>query len=99
LTLSVVGRSVHGQARSRPTESEQGLQRLLRSSTAPAGLVQPARIVLLASTGVTNTAIAAQVGVSRPTVISWRARYEAGRIGGLRDEERLRRPRQIDRCK
>ena len=76
---------------------EQELQRLLRSSTAPAGLVQRARIVLLAAQGRTNTAIAAQVGVSRPTVISWRSRYEAGGIEGLHDEERSGRPRQIDR--
>jgi transposase len=76
---------------------EQELQRLLRSSTAPAGLVQRARIVLLAADGGTNTAIAAQVGVSRPTVISWRGRYEAGGIAGLHDEDRSGRPRQIDR--
>jgi len=55
---------------------DQELTRLLRSSTAPAGLVQRARIVLLAAEGMTNTAIAAQVGVSPPTVISWRARYD-----------------------
>jgi transposase len=76
---------------------QQELQRLLRSSTAPAGLVQRARIVLLAAEGSTNTAIAAQVGVSRPTVISWRSRYEAGGIAGLHDEDRSGRPRQIDR--
>jgi DNA-binding CsgD family transcriptional regulator len=49
---------------------EQELQRLLRSTTAPAGLVQRARIVLLAAQGRSNTAIAGLVGVSRPTVIS-----------------------------
>lgn len=76
---------------------EQELQRLLRSSTAPSGLVQRARIVLLAAGGASNTAIAAQVGVSRPTAISWRARYEARGIDGLHDEERSGRPRQIDR--
>jgi DNA-binding CsgD family transcriptional regulator len=76
---------------------EQELQRLLRSSTAPAGLVQRARIVLLAAKGRTNTAIAAQVGVSRPTVISWRSRYETSGIESLQDEERPGRPRRIDR--
>ena len=76
---------------------ELELQRLLRSSTAPAGLVQRARIVLLAAEGRTNTAIAGLVGVSRPTVISWRSRYEAAGIAGLHDEDRSGRPRQIDR--
>jgi transposase len=76
---------------------EQELQRLLRSTTAPAGLVQRARIVLLAAEGRTNTAIAGLVGVSRPTVISWRSRYEAAGIAGLHDEDRSGRPREIDR--
>jgi transposase len=59
------------------------LERLTRASTAPAGLAQRARIVLAAAAGVSNTAIAAEVGVSRPTVIGWRARYEAEGLDGL----------------
>ncbi len=61
-----------------------------------AGLVQRARIVLLAAEGVSNTAIAERVGVSRPTVISWRERYESLGIDGLHDEPRSGRPRAID---
>lgn len=53
------------------------LTRLTRSSAGRAGIAQRARIVLLAAGGMTNTAIAEQVGVSRPTVISWRNRYQA----------------------
>src|SRR5665213_2306185 len=68
----------------------------VRSSSVRAGVSQRARIVLLAADGVSNTEIAARVGVSRPTVISWRARYEAGGVGGLRDEPRSGRPRSID---
>ena len=45
------------------------LARLTRSSSVRAGLAQRARIVLLAADGVSNTAIAERVGVSRPTVI------------------------------
>ena len=73
------------------------LDRLTRASTAPAGLAQRARIVLAAADGEANTAIAARVGVSRPTVIGWRARYEAEGLDGLRDEDRSGRPREIDR--
>jgi transposase len=73
------------------------LERLTRASTAPAGLAQRARIVLEAAAGVSNTAIAARVGVSRPTVIGWRARYEAEGLDGLQDEDRSGRPREIDR--
>jgi transposase len=72
------------------------LTRLTRSSSVRAGLAQRARIVLLASEGVSNTAIAELVGASRPTVIGWRERYEAQGVAGLEDERRPGRPRTID---
>ena len=65
----------------------------------PAGLAQRARIVLLAGEGVSNTAIAQRVGVSRPTVIGWRARFGAKGVAGLLDEQRSGRPRSIDRAR
>jgi DNA-directed RNA polymerase specialized sigma24 family protein len=64
----------------------------VRSSTVKAGLAQRARIVVLAADGVSNTEIAERVGVSRPTVISWRARYQRADLGGLHDEQRPGRP-------
>jgi len=72
------------------------LARLTRASSARAGLAQRARIVLLAAEGGSNTAIAAKVGVSRPTVIDWRNRYAAQGISGLEDDARSGRPRTID---
>ncbi|WP_291523034.1 IS630 family transposase [Branchiibius sp. NY16-3462-2] len=72
------------------------LLRLTRSSTVRAGLAQRARIVLLAAGGVSNTAIASQVGMSRPTVITWRNRYARQGIDGLRDRDRPGRPRVVD---
>jgi hypothetical protein len=68
----------------------------MRSSSLRAGLAQRARIVLLAADGVSNTEIAKRVGVSRPTVIDWRARYERSGMTGLDDEPRSGRPRQVD---
>jgi transposase len=59
-------------------------------------LAQRARIVLLAADGVSNTEIASRVGVSRPTVIDWRARYQRSGMAGLDDEPRSGRPREID---
>ena len=67
-----------------------------RSSSVRAGLAQRARIVLLAAEGLANTEIAARVGVSRPTVIGWRARYESEGLDGLDDEPRSGRPRHVD---
>src|SRR6478735_11503126 len=72
------------------------LSRLTRASSGRAGLAQRARIVLLAADGESNTAIAAKVGVSRPTVIDWRNRYAAEGISGLDDDPRSGRPRTID---
>jgi transposase/transposase-like protein len=77
----------------------QELVRLTRSSAARAGLAQRARIVLLASQGMSNTAIADAVGVSRPTVIGWRARYAARGLDGLLDRPRSGRPRMVDHRK
>ena len=68
------------------------LTSLARSSTAPAGLTLRARIVLLAAEGVPNAEIARRVGVSRQTVITWRARYDAGGVAGLDDRDRPGRP-------
>src|SRR5918993_4799002 len=56
------------------------LRELTRSSSAPAGHVQRARMVLLAADGLSNTEIGRRVGMTRQTVIAWRARCEAGRI-------------------
>ncbi|GAB3943577.1 IS630-like element ISMsm5 family transposase [Kribbella albertanoniae] len=75
---------------------EEGLVALTRASSVRAGLAQRARIVLLASQGMSNTKIAELVGVSRPTVIGWRDRYCERGLAGLDDEPRAGRPRTVD---
>jgi transposase len=72
------------------------LRELTRSSTAPAGHVQRARMVLLAAEGLPNAEIGRRVGMTRQTVIAWRARYEAGGIQSLADLPRSGRPPVID---
>ena len=89
--------------RAQPLGLRSGDRELLeswtRSSSIRAGLAQRARIVLLAADGVSNTEIAERVGVSRPTVISWRDRYASSGLKGLGDEQRSGRPRTVDRAK
>lgn len=51
---------------------------------------------MLAADGVANTEIAERVGVSRPTVNTWRDRYEAGGIAALGDLPRPGRPVVVD---
>jgi transposase len=54
-----------------------------------------AEIVLLAASAVTNLAIATQLGITRPTVATWRKRFAAARLDGLFDEPRPGAPRKI----
>ena len=74
------------------------LTAITRSGSVRAGLAQRARIVLLAADGMQNAEIAERVGVSRPTVNRWRARYARAGIDGLVDEDRPGRPREVDRA-
>jgi transposase len=69
---------------------------LARLPSVPPGLAKRARIVLLAADGKPNAEIARIVGVSRPTVIGWRDRYQRGGIAALEDEPRCGRPAEID---
>ena len=72
------------------------LERMVRSTSIRAGLAVRARIVLLAADGLPNAEIARRTGTSRPTVVDWRARYDAGGVGALHDQRRSGRPPKID---
>lgn len=72
------------------------LESWTRSSTASAGQVERARIVLAVADGAGTSGAAARVGVSRPTVIKWRDRFVERGLDGLTDEPRAGRPRTID---
>jgi transposase len=65
-----------------------------RRKTAQA-LALRSRIVLAAADGLSNSQIAEQLGVSRPTVTKWRKRFAASRLEGLLDEPRPGQPRTV----
>jgi len=67
-----------------------------RARSRSAGRAERARIVLAVADGAGTSAVARQVGVSRPTVIKWRDRFVAHGVGGLEDEERSGRPKRVD---
>jgi transposase len=54
-----------------------------------------ARIVLAAAAGLSNTRIAAELGVTLPTVGKWRQRFLQDRLDGLADEPRPGTPRSV----
>ena len=65
------------------------LERIIRRRSAGQALVQRARIVLAcAEPTSTNTGVARALGVSRPSVTTWRARFAAHRLEGLVDAPR-----------
>lgn len=63
----------------RPKE-KAALTQWVRAPTTEQRTVTRSRIVLAAARGLSNCAIAREVGVSRPTVIKWRRRFEAERL-------------------
>ena len=79
-----------------PQERET-LLKLTRSGLTSVRLAQRARIVLLASTGMRNKDIAAELDVGRVQVGRWRERYaESGLAGIERDLPRGVPARKVD---
>jgi transposase len=72
------------------------LHRIASARTAPARLVERARIVLGAADGKPVGAIAAEVNVSRPTVSAWVRRFNDGGPAALDDRPRSGRPYSYD---
>jgi len=72
------------------------LRAVLRTPSASQQQALRARIVLRAAEGATNTQIAAEAGVSLPTVGLWRRNFAERRMDGLADAPRSGRPREID---
>jgi transposase len=77
-----------------PSERDE-LVSFTRARSRPQALVTRARVILLAADGHSNTAIAAQLGLSKPTVGLWRQRYLVQRLQGLYDELRPGGPRTL----
>jgi transposase len=68
-------------------ENEQ-LERWVRRRKSAQGLALRSQIVLSCATGLTNKEVAAQLGISMPTVGKWRSRFIDSRLDGLVDEPR-----------
>ena len=67
------------------------LESLARAGTTPQKLARKCEVILLASQGVPNHAIARQTGLSRPTVIATRALFAGGGVEALRRLQKRKR--------
>src|SRR5512135_97877 len=76
-------------------EEDEQLKSIANSRSHPHGLVNRARIVLMAAEGTPNGTIAQKVRLSPQMVCKWRQRYVGQGLAGLHDELRPGRPRSI----
>lgn len=69
-------------------EERETLERYARRPTSSQRLALRARIVLRSADGLTNRAVAAELGVNENTVGKWRRRFVDERVDGLCDADR-----------
>ncbi|MDQ3363791.1 MAG: helix-turn-helix domain-containing protein [Actinomycetota bacterium] len=80
------------RARFWSSDEQDAIERLARSRTAPARLVERARIVLLSRQCDTVEEIAETLGVCQDTVRRWIHRFDRDGVAGLADKPRAGRP-------
>ena len=73
----------------------QLLESLLRAGSTPQRVARKCEVVLLASEGLSNNAIAQQMGLSRPTVIATRAAFARGGVETIRQKQKRKRSRRV----
>ncbi|MGH8571883.1 MAG: helix-turn-helix domain-containing protein, partial [Gammaproteobacteria bacterium] len=69
------------------------METLAGSRAAAYRLVQRARVLLFAADGVSNSEISEVAGVSRPTVLAWRAQFEKDGLAGFGEVAKGRGPK------
>ena len=71
------------------------LESVARAGTTPQKLARQCEVILLASQGIPNHAIAQRTGLSRPTVIATRKGFLAGGLEALRQRQKRKRGRPV----
>ena len=76
-------------------EDRAALNGLVRSPRTPQAMVMRARVILLSAEGNSPTAVAAELGTSRPTVYRWLERFQEQGVSGLQDAPRPGPPKLL----
>ncbi|MGB7849035.1 MAG: helix-turn-helix domain-containing protein, partial [Candidatus Acidiferrum sp.] len=76
-------------------EERETLERWVRRPSSAQALSLQARVILTCAQGKTNTEVALQMRLAKPTVGKWRSRFLVRRLDGLLDEPRPGAPREI----
>jgi transposase len=76
-------------------EERETLERWARRPTTAQAVAQRARLILSCAGGRTNTRVAHDLHLTKPTVGKWRTRFLAQRLDGLLDEPRPGAPRTV----
>jgi transposase len=76
-------------------DERQTLEAWSRRRKTAQALAQRSRIILACAAGNSNSAVAADLGISRDMVSKWRSRFTEKRLKGLTDEPRPGRPRTV----
>lgn len=74
---------------------KQVLESLGRSGRTPQVVARKCKVILLASEGVSNSGIAQQTGLSRPTVIAARAAFARGGVEAIEQRQKRARSRRV----
>jgi transposase len=77
------------------TSQQQELAAWVRAGTTPQRLARRCQVILLASQGVANRAIAQQTGLSRPTVLATRVAFVRGGLEALGQRPRRHRAGRV----
>jgi transposase len=77
------------------TNQQSILETLARAGTTPQRVARKCQVILLASQGLANSAIAQQLGLSRPTVIATRAAFAHGGVDAIRRRPVRTRSRRV----
>ena len=76
-------------------EQRRYLEGLVRAGNTPQGVARKCRVILLAGEGWSNSAIARQTGMSRPTILAVRSAFGQGGVAALTQRQKRRRARPV----